>query len=100
MTMRLTGRRTPWGCRPVFYRSRARPARRVGVAVLRADHYIVVAGILENIRQVVVGLAGHIDAVFSERVLADRLLSPLQPPRDIVQSIGDPLRAHLDEAEL
>ena len=70
------------------------------VAVVRADDDVVVAGVFEHVVQVVVGLAGHEDAVVLEEA-ARQLDAALLPEAlgEVVEHVGDPLRADLDETD-
>ena len=70
------------------------------MAVVGADDDVVVAGVFQHVVQVVVGLAGDEDATVAEKA-AGQLDAALLPEAlgEVVEHVGDPLRADLDEAD-
>src|SRR2546426_1967350 len=71
------------------------------MSVIGADHEMILAGVLEHIRKIVIGLARHINSIFAQNVaLIDRGSATFFTPGKIMDRVRHPLRAYLDEREL
>ena len=68
------------------------------VTVVGPDHQTILARVAQNVGQIIRVLAGHPHVIGGERI--DRKCSALTPVTvgEIVQNIGHPLRADLNEA--
>ena len=51
--------------------------------VVGTDYDIVFAGIFKNVRQVVVGLAGHVDMIIANNVFLASLFAAFEAPGDL-----------------
>ena len=70
------------------------------MAVVRADDQVVVAGVLQNLVEIVIGLASHVDAILLQNILRERPAAPGKAARQVMHRVGNPLRADLDDADL
>src|SRR5262245_3082911 len=69
------------------------------MTVIGADHDIVLAGIFENVRQIVVGLASDVNMVVADDVLFDPPMISLHPSGQFDAHVGNPLRTDFDKTE-
>src|SRR5262245_27435477 len=69
------------------------------MTVIGADHDVVLAGIFENVRQIVVGLASDIYMVVADDVLSDLPMISLHTSGQFDAHVGNPLRSDFDKTE-
>ena len=70
------------------------------MTVVGADDEAVVAHVAMHLLEVVVQLDGDPDVVLGEGIGAQLTAAPLQASFDVVQHVGDPVGAELDDAPL
>src|SRR6266496_1272896 len=71
----------------------------VRMAIICSDNQIVLSCIAENMIKIVIGLAGDIDSVFFKNIVRKRLAATRETPREIMNRVRNPLRAHFDDAD-
>ena len=71
----------------------------VRMAIICSDNQIVLSRVAENVIKIVIGLAGDVDSVFFKNIVRKRLAAPRETPREIVNRVRNPLRAHFDDAD-
>src|SRR6266516_8231458 len=71
----------------------------VGVSVVRPDDEVVLAHVANDLGKVIIGLAGHPDAIVFEEVILQGSPRALQAPGEVVNRIREPLRAQLDKSK-
>src|SRR5262249_55657469 len=69
------------------------------MTIVRTDHDVVFAGILEHVRQIVIRLACDIDPIIANDVPRHHLVFTFEPFRDLYRHIRNPLCAYFDEPE-
>ena len=70
----------------------------VGVAVVGAHHQAIVVHVLDDVLQVVVHLGGDPDVVVGEDALLELPAAPFHPAPEVVDEVGQPAGAQLDDA--
>src|SRR5512145_383673 len=71
----------------------------VGMTVVGANHEIILAGVAEQIIEIVVGLASDVNAFVLENGVAQFLAAAGMAARQIVDCVRNPLRADFDNAD-
>jgi hypothetical protein len=68
------------------------------MTIVETDNDIVLPVVLENVRQVVVGLARHIDPIIADDVFLTRDIVARKASGELDTHIGNPLSANLDKS--
>src|SRR6266542_1921123 len=71
----------------------------VRMAIICADEQIIISRVPKNVVKIVIRLAGDIDSIFFKNVFGKRPAAPRETPREIVNRVRNPLRAHFDDAD-
>ena len=69
------------------------------MAVVGADDEVIFSRVAEDVIEIVIGLAGDLNALVFQDVLRQLLAASRMAPRQIMNRIGNPLGANFDDPD-